>query len=97
MSLFGDDRPRITDQEFEQHVRPELRSAGMTDERLDQLQGYFVASLNRPDGQSRQRGIYADELESTMSYLREHPDSTHFDSHELDLIQSTMQKYLESH
>jgi hypothetical protein len=97
MSFFGDSRPRITEQEFVNHVRPQLYRAGFTHEKLDRLQSMFESSLDRTAGAGRQRGIYADELEHTMSYMRAHPDATHFQPHQLDLVHSTMSAYLEHH
>lgn len=86
--------PHILPHLFETQVRPALNNEGFTDEKLDRLQGFLAPYLNRTDTSQRYPGIYADELDQTMEYLRAHPDATHFDSHEINLIDAELRKHL---
>jgi hypothetical protein len=86
--------PHITPQIWQRQVRPALNDAGFNDQKLDRIEGFFSAYLNRADQLDRYPGIYADELDKTIGYMRENPDATHFDSHEIDLIDAELRRHL---
>lgn len=86
--------PHITPLVFQRQIRPELNSQGFRDEKLDRIEGFFAPYLNRADTMDRYAGIYADELDKTIEYMRANPDSTHLDSHELDVVDAEFRKHL---
>ncbi|MGH7175091.1 MAG: hypothetical protein ACREGR_01890 [Minisyncoccia bacterium] len=86
--------PHITPQVCERQIRPALNAHGFNDQKIDHVESALAPYLNRADQIDRHAGVYGDELDQTMHYLRAHPDATHFDAHQLDLIDSTLRKHL---
>ena len=92
--MFGD-RPRVTLQEWKEHVRPSLNSEGFSDHQLDRLEQMFEQSFqSNPAIPDWKPGIDQPALDQTMKYLHEHHDSVMFDDHQLGLIQEILQKYI---
>jgi hypothetical protein len=92
--MFGD-RPRVTLQEWKEHVRPSLNSEGFIDHKLDRLEQMFEQSFQvNPAIPDWKPGIDQAALDQTMKYLREHHNEIVFDEHELAMIQSILEKYI---
>lgn len=92
--MFGD-RPRVTQEEWKERVRPALNSEGINDHRLDRLEAMFEQSFQEnPAIPDWKPGIDQAALDQTMAYLRAHRDDDLFDDHQLDLIQSILEKYI---
>lgn len=86
--------PHILPHVFATQVRVALNDKGFNDEKLDRLEGFFAPYLNRADTTTRYPGIYADELDQTMEYLRAHTDAAHLDAHELNLVDAELRRHL---
>ena len=92
--MFGD-RPRVTQQEWKERVRPALSSEGIKDWQLDKLEGLFEQSFQEnPAIPAWKPGIDQAALDQTISYIKSHPDAVPFDAHQLELIQSILEKYI---
>ena len=92
--MFGD-RPRVTLQEWKEHVRPALNSEGFNDHQLDRLEALFEQSFQKnPAIPDWKPGIDQDALDQTMKYMRGHHDAVMFDDHQLELIESILEKYI---
>jgi hypothetical protein len=92
--MFGD-RPRVTQREWQERVRPELSTQGLTDHQLDKIEALFEQSFQtNPAIPDWKPGIDQAALDQTMSYLKAHKDELMFDDHQLDLLQAELSKYI---
>lgn len=93
--MFGD-RPRVTPEEWKNHIRPSLSSQGWTDHQLDRVEALFEQSFQKnPAIPEWKPGIDQAALDQTMTYLKSHADSIpDLGPQHIALLQSELEKYI---
>ena len=89
---FDNSKPRVTSDEFHKKVRNELYTKGFTHKELDQLEGIFGGDMN--EGQHREKGIDASEIDRGVKWLRDNQHSHTFSEKQIDEIDAHMKKHL---
>lgn len=91
MGLFSFDEKRITRETFDKEVKRKLRAGGMSIDKIGQLNGFILGSL---DEEGDDKGIDRKEADKQLAWMRENKGQHKFTDSDLDKIQEEMDKRL---
>ena len=89
MGFFGGS-DKITHHEFKRALF-HLNEKGFTESEREEVESAFRGDL---DEEGPGSGISKDELKNGIAWLKDHPNSHHLDSHQVETVEELLKKYL---
>ena len=91
----GASRLRVTPHEFFHEVRPHLKTQGLTEHQINQVEATFHSSLmGNPDHPAYTAGIDQKVLDQTLGYMKAHPSASALGEHAWGKVAEVMQRQI---